>query len=185
MGRLGSALLLLVAVTATAAADASLPAVPGSAGRRGGAGTGEGWRGRCAERLEQARDQATRKAAVFAAGRVEAWAREQAAPGDPTAAHLVDVIELRVSAGDALAFLVQVEPEAASESVDGEGWVSGAPPEGLDEMNGQRRRAFGWQGLLAARQGTPPAVLRVFETMFRRAVDDCLAMTATARGGRR
>jgi hypothetical protein len=152
-------------------------------------GTGSGLSGRCAERLERARDRAARKAAVFGAGRVEAWARERAAPGDPTAVHLVDVIELRVTEGDALQFLVQVEPEDAALGADpasAVGWAPGAPPEALGEMNGQRRRAHGWQGLLAARPGTAAAVLRVFETTFQRAVDDCLAMAATARAeGRR
>ncbi|HEX2568690.1 MAG TPA: hypothetical protein VH877_03955 [Polyangia bacterium] len=191
MGRLGSALLLLVAFAATAAADASLPALPGSPGRPGGTAKGGDWRGRCAERLERARAQAAKKAPVFAAGRVEAWARERAAPGDPTAAQVVDVIELRVGEGDALAFLVQVEPDKPIDTGGGVGpapprdlgWVPGAPPEGLGAMNGQRRHAFGWHGLLAARQGTMPAVLKVFETVFRRAVDDCLDSRSHASAG--
>lgn len=196
MGRLGSALLLLLAVTATAAADASLPALPGSAGRRGGAGTGQEWRGRCAERLEQARDQAAKKVAVFAAGHVEAWARERAAPGDPTATQLVDVIELRVAAGDGLQLLARVEPDDGQLELPADAWIywPGHTPDGWNAVmqfsigsfrgsgtSALVRRAHGWRGILTARTGTEAAVLRIFAS----AIEDCVAMIAPARGGRR
>lgn len=101
--------LSVLAISASAFGDAAVP--PPRAGTvRGGDGK-PAWVGQCAERLEKARDEAALRISTLKGATVEATARERGTPGDPTAAHAVDVVQLLMILGSGPVLGATLEPD--------------------------------------------------------------------------
>lgn len=185
-----------------ASADSALPPPRGAAGNTG-AGPGgmnraqsqaQSWTARCAARLERARDEAARRWAPFREGRVEVVARELSSSGDPTAQEVYDVVEYRLATsegGESVVFRAGGVYAATVEPRRDEGtaptpWTEAAvlpdrTPTGHGQGHGhemtQQREEGPYRGLLRAAAPDRTAI-RTFESIFKRAVDDCLRAAA-------
>ena len=158
--------------------DQSMPE-PG----KGGRGHGRvDWTGRCAERLERARDELAKTESRWKGVRVESRAEEIGEAGDPTAKSTVDIVELRVDLGSlsdgavgpsSHRFLARVEPYRGQMLLNPVGWVriSGFPIAKKYDYESKTDR----YGTIEVDRSLGGAA-REFERAFTPAIEDCLKM---------
>jgi hypothetical protein len=160
------ACIIVVSLSAPAFADQAAPLLQGKAR--------EAWIGQCAARMEKARDEAARRDPRFARGVVETTPREAAVAGDPTATSSYDQVEYTMSEGMAL-FQATVSTRTSENPLIKEQW-SKIGTEQPTPLYVWRRHPKGLTGSVVGRGTSSSEPIRLFEAVFKRAIDDCLRM---------
>ncbi|MSP60359.1 MAG: hypothetical protein EXR72_08465 [Myxococcales bacterium] len=168
----------LVAAAGVAGADQAVP------DPHAGRSAKPSWSGQCAARLERARDEFAQKEPLFKGASVEVVANEVSVPGDPTARSTTDAVRLTLSTFSGPQYVVSV---AYTDYLQGShAWKDdnrSPDPPSLPPMHPSQlawsRLYHGLLGTLYADQA-PGKTLPLFTTTFKRAIDDCLRLGATA-----